>query len=122
MKCSPLHDLGDCVLECAQCVVVKRAESVALVGGRQQKPVYTEIKIAATVIPGQDTRELSEDGQFASESITLYTVDEVFSISRSPVGIADKVCIKDEEFCVDAVKDWFHLGGYYEVIASRAAR
>lgn len=119
----PMHDLACVVLDCAIDVQVKRTTASELVNGRKQPPIVEEHCIRATVVPAQgDNKTETTDGQFGSRGITLYTVDKLLTISASEADAADIVVFDDEEYCVETVKNWFHLGGFYEVMAERVSR
>lgn len=119
----PLHDLSDCVLDCAVPIVIRRATTAPMKYGRSQAPTLEDIPIQATVTPVTgDAKQFSTDGQWSEGAITIYSVDKLLSIHASPVGVADVVSYQGADYCVQKVKDWHALGGFYESVAERVER
>jgi hypothetical protein len=119
----PMHDLSCVVFDCAIKIQIERATATGFVAGRKVSPATETFEILATVVPGSgDSKSETGDGQFGSDSITIYSVHKILSISASKVGVADRVLFDGDWYCVDLVKNWFHLGGFYEVIATRESR
>ena len=119
----PKNDLSDCVLDCAVPITIRRAVSAPMEGGRKRAPKTKDIHTKATVVPVTgDKKQFATDGQWSEGAITIYAADCILSIATSDVGVADVICYQDAEYCVQQVRDWYALGGYYEAIAERITR
>lgn len=119
-----IHDLSCAVLACAVPIEVTRHREAPIIKGRKQETDAVEtFTIQATVQP-LDARELQRlpEGQRTEGAVKLWAVEKLHTAETSLCRVADRFEYREVDYQVDSIEDWFDLGGYYKMTATRLER
>lgn len=119
-----LNDLSDAVLSCSLPIMVKRFSSPPVVKGRKQgKPLCREFRMMASVQP-MSQKQLARlpEGTRAEGAVAVYSKQPLRTVRQSDARQADEFCYNGVDYQVQSVDDWFDLGGYYMMTATRLDR
>lgn len=118
-----IHDMGDCVEDCSLPITVFRRKPGSLVCGRAQQVDAEEICATASITPlsGDKLVNLPE-GRRQEESVLIITTFCLHTVSTSDCDTADIIEYYGAHYQIIQVKDWSHMGGFYECIGTRCHR
>jgi hypothetical protein len=120
-----INDLSSAIMACAVTITVTRhlpsPVEYGSVSGKAPKKVFD---IQASVQPlgvKEKQRELQmmPEGMRNSGLVKVFTVCELFTVKTSTCQIPDRFDYRGVTYQVQGVDDWFDLGGYYQIIATR---
>ena len=115
-----IFDLSDAVLDCSQEYEIVRHESANIDYGRKSSPVVKKIKIQASVSPMRGrTLDRDEAGLISGGDLLVITSCKLYTANTSPCRMPDILMFNDDKYQISKVKDWSHLGNFYECIADR---
>ena len=82
----------------------------------------TATTITATVVRGLETQELLPQGEQTGEVITIYTSDDLRTVSAPDGALADLVEYEGETYEVRGVHPWRTHGNFLEAAAVKVAQ
>ncbi len=119
-----LNDLSDAVLSCSTTAKVIRHLPTALSKGRKlEKSKKFEFEIQASITP-ISARELfrTPEGQRRDGKVKIISNTQLQTARVNECRQADVVCQNDKRYEIDLVKDWFDIGGFFEMEGTQLDR
>ena len=119
-----LGDLSGAVLSCSTPVTVTRFSAPQIVKGRKVgKPVQETFSILASVQPaGQQQLRRLPEGTRTEGAVVVFAVERLRTENIETGEQADHILSNGVDYQVETVDDWFDLGGFYEIMATRVDR